>query len=124
MEIKTVNIGEKEYAMRCSVMTTEVFERNTGKKFGSVVNRYQKLGKAFSEMNEEEANAFLLENIFDIEMDALQLSYYMILDAKKKGYNQDFNCTLEDFIDNTGTLSSEELKGVLAIAMSVFPRKV
>lgn len=121
---KQMTIGGEEYTLKCSILTSESFERTTGKKFGSAITRYQKLSKAMNVLPEDEANAYIVENIFDIEMDALQIAYCMIQEAKRKGFNQDFNKTMEEFISDVGTLSSEELKGVLQLAASLFPRAV
>lgn len=115
VETKQVKIGDKEYWMRCSLLTTESFERTTGKKFSDVVVMYKNLGK-------DPEN--IVEHIIDIEVNAVQLAYCMIKEAQRKGLNEGFNESMEEFMDDVGSLNSEELKGVLALSMSVFPRKV
>ena len=124
VETRDFILGGKEYKLKCSILTTESFERLTGKKFGSVISRYQKMSKVLTEKSEEEANEYLVENIFDIEMDALQLTYCMVLEAKKDGHNKDFNMSMEEFINDVGVLGTDELKGVLAAAAALFPRKL
>ena len=124
IETKKLVIGGKEYYARCSLLTTEAFERTTGKKFSEVISTYQRLGSDLEGKDENESTSILIGNIIEIEMDAIKLAYCMIQEAKRKGYNDWFNADMEDFIDEVGSLNSEELKGVLQLAMSVFPRKV
>lgn len=124
VETKKLKIGDKEYYARCSLLTTEAFERTSGKKFSDVISRYQKLGTDLEGKDETESAGILISNIIEIEMDAIKLAYCMIQEAKRKGYNDWFDLDMEGFIDEVGSLNSEELKGVLALAMSVFPRKV
>lgn len=102
--------------MRCSLLTTEAFERMTGKKFGQVLSRYQKLQRALNSMSAEEFEDYLVENIMDIQMDALQLAYCMIKEA-----DPEIVMSEEAFMGSVSNLSSEELKGVLQMAFSVFP---
>lgn len=124
IETKTLTIADKEYKMRCSLLTVETYERTTGKKFSSLISQYQKLGNGMADMSDEEATEYLMDSLVDIEKSALTLAYCMIQEGKNKGYNEGFEYSLEEFIGEVGALSSEELKGVLQLAMSVFPRKV
>lgn len=124
VETKKITLGGEEYFVRCSILTTELFERTTGKKFSQLINNYQKLGKAMSNMDDDKIQEFVIDNIFDIELSAMQLAWCMIEEAKRDGKNKDFAKTTDQFISDLGTLSSNELKEVLAAAMSVFPRKL
>lgn len=117
VETKTLTVGGKEYRMKCSILTTEAFERMTGKKFGHVLSRYQKLSKAMNTLTTEEFEDYLVENILDIQIEALQIAYCMIREAEP-----DFSESMEDFMGSIDSLSSKELKGVLQLASSVFPR--
>ena len=117
VETKILTVGGEEYKMKCSILTTEAFERLTGKKFGHVLSRYQKLSKALNTLSAEDFEEYLVENILDMQIDALQLAYCMIREA-----DPDFATGMEDFMGSVGNLSSKELKGVLQLASSVFPR--
>ena len=119
VETKTLTVGGEEYRMKCSILTTEAFERLTGKKYGQVLSRYQKLQRALNTMSEEDFEDYLLENILDIQMDALQLAYCMIREA-----DPEFSQSMDGFMGSVENLSSEELKGVLHMASSVFPRSL
>lgn len=116
VETKVLTVGGEKYRMRCSLLTTEAFERMTGKKFGQVLSRYQKLQRALNSMSAEEFEDYLVENILDIQMDALQLAYCMIKEA-----DPEIVMSEEAFMGSVSNLSSEELKGVLQMAFSVFP---
>lgn len=116
VETKVLTVGGEKYRMRCSLLTTEAFERMTGKKFGQVLSRYQKLQRALNSMSAEEFEDYLVENIMDIQMDALQLAYCMIKEA-----DPEIVMSEEAFMGSVSNLSSEELKGVLQMAFSVFP---
>lgn len=116
VETKVLSVGGEKYRMRCSLLTTEAFERMTGKKFGQVLSRYQKLQRALNSMSAEEFEDYLVENIMDIQMDALQLAYCMIKEA-----DPEIVMSEEAFMGSVSNLSSEELKGVLQMAFSVFP---
>ena len=116
VETKVLSVGGEKYRMRCSLLTTEAFERMTGKKFGQVLSRYQKLQRALNSMSAEEFEDYLVENILDIQMDALQLAYCMIKEA-----DPEIVMSEEAFMGSVSNLSSEELKGVLQMAFSVFP---
>ena len=116
VETKVLTVGGEKYRMRCSLLTTEAFERMTGKKFGQVLSRYQKLQRALNSMSAEEFEDYLVENITDIQMDALQLAYCMIKEA-----DPEIVMSEEAFMGSVSNLSSEELKGVLQMAFSVFP---
>lgn len=124
IETKKMELGGKEYTLRCSLLTAEAFERLTGKKFTKAITMYQKVGKGLSDLSDEEATDKLMSDLLDIELNALNLAYCMIEEAKHKGYNQDFDMSAEDFIGEVGALGSNELKGVLALAMSIFPRSL
>ena len=99
-------------------MTAEAYERMTGKKYTKIITMFRSLG----EIGDDTDN--LMEDLIEIETGALYMAYCMIQEAKHKGYNQDFNLSAEEWIGEVGALSSNELKGVLALAVSIFPRKV
>lgn len=117
VEVKTLTVGGVEYRMKCSILTTESFERLTGKKYGHILSKYGKLQRKLNDMSTEEFEDYLVENILDIQIDALQLAYCMIREA-----DPDFGMSMDAFLGSVDNLSSDELKGVLHMAASVFPR--
>ena len=118
VETKEVLIGDKNYHLKCSILTTETFEKATGKNIGKVLSSFIELGKHTDD------EQYLVEHILPIELSVMELAYYMILEAKRDGFNQDFNITLDDFKASVSSLNKETLKGVLAVAQSVFPRSL
>lgn len=126
LEIKKMKIDDKEYVMKCSLLTVESFEKISGKKFGSVISSFVNLGNITDDesISEDERNNMMFDYLFSIQSDVSRLAYCMIMEAKRDGYNSDFNCSLEDWLSSIGRIDIDTLKGVLAVAMSVFPRKV
>lgn len=124
VETKTFTFNDREYVLRCSLLTVEAYERMTGKKFTRAITLFQRLGNGLADLNEEEATEKLMSDLLEIETCAVNMAYCMILEAKHKGYNQDFNMTADEFKTEIGALGSNELKGVLALAMSIFPRSL
>lgn len=115
---------DKEYWIKCSILTTETYEKLTGKKFGDILKKFARMEKKLSEMSEETLTDYLIGEYLDIQKDVIQLAYCMILEAKKDGYNQGFSSSLEEFMGNIGGVQSETIKGVLAAAKGLFPGKI
>lgn len=122
---ETVKIGEKEYVLKCSIMTAETFEKVTGKQFGKTLSKYLSFDRAMSDgdLSQEEKNELMLDSYFSIQGDMMRLAYCMIIEAQRSGDNSDFNAEPDDWIEEIGTLDANALKGVLAVATALFPRK-
>jgi len=122
---ETVRIGDKDYVLKCSVMTAETFEKVTGKQFGKTLSKYLSFDRAMSDgdLSQEEKNELMLDSYFSIQGDMMRLAYCMILEAKRAGDNQDFEYELEEWMEEVGGLDANALKGVLAVATALFPRK-
>lgn len=118
--IKTekVIIEGREYWLKCTIATVELYERMTGNKFATVLSNLahmQSLGDDLGEM---------MDSVLQLQSDTMKLAYVMILEAQKDGLNKDFNMSIDQWLSSLGALEGEALKGVLATAMSVFPRSL
>lgn len=120
---RNVRIDDKEYVIKCSIATAELFERLTGAKFITVLSDIVKIQKKLEETAELETEE-LIEYILDMQIKASKLTYCMIIEAKKDGDNKDFEMTYDEWLSSVSSIDQETLKGVLAVAMGLFPRKL
>lgn len=123
VERRNVRIDDKEYVIKCSIATAELFERLTGAKFITVLSDIVKIQKKLEETAELETEE-LIEYILDMQIKASKLTYCMIIEAKKDGDNKDFEMTYDEWLSSVSSIDQETLKGVLAVAMGLFPRKL
>ena len=114
IETKEVVIDGKAYKLRCSILTTEHFEKLTGKKFGKVLSQYLQMSKLIEQGNDD-----FFELYTEIQGDMIRLAYCMIQEN-----DPEFTKTCDEFMSEVGALDTETLKGVLSVAQGLFPRKV
>lgn len=116
--IKTekVIIEGKEYWLKCTIATVELYERMTGSKFATVLSNIAKMQTLGDDLEN------MMDAVLMLQTDTMKLAYVMILEAQKDGLNKDFTMSIDEWLSSLGALEGEALKGVLATAMSVFPR--
>lgn len=122
VEKRKVVFNDKEYTLKCSIATAELFERLTGNKFISVLSDVLRLQKEAEEHADN--TELLMSSVLEMQINVSKLAYCMIVEAKKDGDNEGFEITYDEWLSNIGSIDQETLKGVLAVAMGLFPRKV
>lgn len=122
VEKRKVVFNDKEYTLKCSIATAELFERLTGNKFISVLSDVLRLQKEAEEHADN--TELLMASVLEMQINVSKLAYCMIVEAKKDGDNEGFEMTYDEWLSNIGSIDQETLKGVLAVAMGLFPRKV
>lgn len=126
-----LEINGKEYVLKCSIATAEYYERLTGNKFGKTLSDIIKMQKGIEELSSktdgdvsEEYLNYLLENVLEMQLNVLKMAYCMIMEAKKDNDNTDFNMSLDQWLSSVEVVNTNTIKGVLAVAIGLFPRKV
>lgn len=122
VRVEKVLINDKEYFIKCSIATAEAYERATGNKFSKVLSSTIKQKKLLDEVSENTEE--LIDFVLDLQINVIKLSYFMILEAKKDGFNKEFNMTLDDYLSSISSLPNKTMKEVLAVASGLFRGQV